>query len=140
PGITASSWFTLKEGVKWYGGFAGNENSLHDRDLAKIHTLNETILTGNNTSYHVLYNTAPLTNAVVIDGFTISGGKTASGNTGANYYGGGFYNTAGSPVLSNLLFKNNTGYYGGGMYNAGSPTLKNVTFLANKAGLQGGAF
>jgi predicted outer membrane repeat protein len=138
PGNTVSSTFTLKEGVKMYGGFAGTETSLSARDTSKIRTNHETILNGGNVNYHVVYNIAALTNATVLDGFTISGGKTLTGNTGANYSGGGFYNIGGSPTLNHLTIKNNNAHYGGGIYNTGNPVLSNIQFISNKASQQGG--
>ncbi|HYK76841.1 MAG TPA: hypothetical protein VEV16_07685, partial [Daejeonella sp.] len=134
PGATAVSSFILQDGVKIYGGFAGIETSLSQRDLSKIRTVNETILHGKKevsdiASYHVVSNTADLTNATLLDGFTITGGAAASAtnsNPGANYFGGGIYNTSGSPVFNNLWIKGNSAVYGGGMYNTGSPLLSNV--------------
>ncbi|HYK55431.1 MAG TPA: putative Ig domain-containing protein, partial [Flavisolibacter sp.] len=138
PGLLNTSYFTLKEGVKIYGGFAGTEESLAVRDTSKIHTDNISVLDGSKgtASYHVVYNTAALTNATVLDGFVISGGATASSggvNPGANYYGGGIYNTAGSAIFSNLWIKENSAVYGGGMYNTGFPQLTKIRFIDNIA-------
>ncbi|MBS9525899.1 Ig-like domain-containing protein [Litoribacter alkaliphilus] len=135
PGTTATSYFTLLEGVKIYGGFAGTEESLEDRDLSLVHTVNETILDGSQgtASRHVVYNIAPLTEESILDGFTVSGGRTLTNGTGASYYGGGIYNTQGSPIFRNLIVSNNTGAYGGGMFNSGSPLLSHVIFKNNIA-------
>ncbi|HYK57087.1 MAG TPA: choice-of-anchor Q domain-containing protein, partial [Flavisolibacter sp.] len=136
PGTTVTSYFTLKEGVKMYGGFVATEQNLSDRDTSKIRTVNETILDGKNTSRHVVYNAAALTVGTVVDGFSIIGGRTAytysSSSLNANYYGGGIYNGGGSPVFNHLWIKNNTGTYGGGMYNSGNAELKNVIFSNNQ--------
>src|SRR5690606_34490175 len=71
----------------------------------------------------------------VLDGFTISGGKSASSSntTSANYVGGGIYNanTASTPVFRNLIIKNNTAVNGAGMFNTGSPELIKVKFIGN---------
>ncbi|HEY1023711.1 MAG TPA: DUF1565 domain-containing protein, partial [Sphingobacteriaceae bacterium] len=52
PGTTTASAFALVSGVKMYGGFAGTETGLAQRDISKLRTENETILDGNSTSYH----------------------------------------------------------------------------------------
>ncbi|HEY1021556.1 MAG TPA: choice-of-anchor Q domain-containing protein, partial [Flavisolibacter sp.] len=139
PGTTAASSFTLKEGVKWYGGFAATETTLAERDTSKIRTDNETILTGNNTSYHVVYNSIPLTNATVMDGFTITRGKTLTGSSGANYYGAGIYNSVATvaAVFRNLVIKNNAAAYGGGVYNIGQAIFSNVIFTDNTSTVDG---
>jgi predicted outer membrane repeat protein len=65
-----------------------------------------------------------------------------SGNTAVDY-GGGMYNEDGSnPVLTNVMFDNNSAGSGSGVFNAGSsPTLLGVTFSGNTgpAGSRGGA-
>src|SRR5690606_15163817 len=63
-GVSASETFTLKEGVKIYGGFAGNESSLAYRTDWKA---NASILDGSNKSYHVVTG-SNLTNAAALDG------------------------------------------------------------------------
>ncbi|MFM6519023.1 MAG: DUF1565 domain-containing protein, partial [Microcystis panniformis] len=96
PTITTdrTATFTLKNQVEIYGGFAGSETSLSQRDIVA----NPTILSGdigtvNNAGdnvYHVL--TANLTtNAAVLDGFTISGGNANGTGTNQNL-GGGLFN------------------------------------------------
>ena len=133
--------FQLKEGVAIYGGFAGTETLRTQRNLA----VNTTILSGdigtvNNASdntYHVVIGT----NNTTLDGFTITGGNANGADEATN--GGGMYNYASSPTLTNIIFSGNStinnqsfgdGGYGGGMFNyASSPTLTNVTFSGNSA-------
>jgi predicted outer membrane repeat protein len=140
PGLKVNNYFTLKEGVKIYGGFAGTEKDLADRDSTAIMTTNETILNGANRSYHVVFNKLALTAETVLDGFTITGGKTAEGSSTADIYnGGGIYNALGKVVFKNLWVKDNTAYYsGGGIFNSGAATFHNITFENNTVTRFGG--
>ncbi|MCQ3935926.1 MAG: hypothetical protein DPW18_02645, partial [Chloroflexi bacterium] len=137
--------FTLKNGVAVYGGFAGTESSLSERDPAA----NVTILSGDigtandmsDNSYHVV-NASSTLNTAVLDGFTITGGNATG--IGSNGNGGGiFILTSASPALSNLIISNNhANDKGGGMYNYIdiTPSLTNVTFTGNSAALGGGVY
>jgi predicted outer membrane repeat protein len=132
--------------VEIYGGFAGTETALAERDWEA----NQTILSGDiNGSGNLAGNaysvvTGSVTDATaVIDGFTITVGN-ADDNTGdpftPNRHGGGMYNSGGSPTVTNSTFSENSAVnFGGGMFNSGSsPTLTNVTFSGNSAGTFGG--
>lgn len=119
--------FSMKEGVKIYGGFAGREQTLEERSLRD----NPTILRGNGNS--VVYNNRNgLTPLAVLDGFTIVGGDGRGG-------GGGIYNSSASPTLSNLTISGNKASQGGGIYNmSANPTLTNVLVSGNQATREGG--
>ncbi|MFK7935740.1 MAG: choice-of-anchor D domain-containing protein, partial [Saprospiraceae bacterium] len=109
--------FALSKDVTIYGGFAGTETTLEERNFA----INETILDGNG-GYHTLIATA-LTRATIIDGFTIQGGSASGGAPTSTYAGADF-----------------TTFRGGGMLlNAASPTITNCIFKYNLASL-GSAF
>jgi hypothetical protein len=136
--------FTLKNGVKLYGGFFGNESTLAQRDPA----VNPTILSGDidkndegtivgNNAYHVVASTG-MDSSAVLDGFVITAGL--ANGPGQYVNGGGMYNQAASPTLVNLTFRRNAANtYGGGMYTmGGSPSLTNVTFEDNTAQTGGG--
>ncbi|NCS53639.1 MAG: cadherin [Microcystis aeruginosa G13-05] len=137
--------FTLKNQVKVYGGFAGTETTLEQRNI----TNNVTILSGDiggttnaqDNVYHVV--TANFTNnTTVLDGFTIAAGNANGTGTDQNN-GGGIFINDGTPILSNLIFdNNNASNYGGGLFNTGAsnPTLTNVTFRNNNAAFGGGIF
>src|SRR5690606_27911726 len=88
--------FSMKEGVKIYGGFPATANSgMDDRDWEE----NETILRGNGNSV-IINNDNGLTEAAVLDGFTITGGNASKG--------GGINNTGVSPTFRNLTIVGNT--------------------------------
>ncbi len=137
--------FTLKNQVKVYGGFAGTETTLEQRNI----TNNVTTLSGDiggttnaqDNVYHVV--TANFTNnTTVLDGFTIAAGNANGTGTDQNN-GGGIFINDGTPILSNLIFdNNNASNYGGGLFNTGAsnPTLTNVTFRNNNAANGGGIF
>ena len=139
-----SAVFSLIEGVKIYGGFAGNEAFLSERDMAANPTVlsgdidkNDTNDDGNFTnqtadsisgsnSYHVLIADATnnaISSAAVIDGFIITGGYFSSGNPEYNMFGGGIvcYGeiNESSPSISNCIFSGNHAGYGGAIGNYG---------------------
>jgi parallel beta-helix repeat protein len=155
--------FLLKAGVKLYGGFAGNETLLSQRNW----TSNPTILSGDfdgddggnamdgftgmeENAYHVVLGVnIPNNGGTVLDGFTIRGGNADTDDTitvyGKNISrgdGGGMGNDSSSPVLTNVTISGNRAsgsYSGGGMYNfSSSPVLTNVTISGNQANRGGG--
>jgi hypothetical protein len=139
--------FSIPPGKALYGGFAGTETSLSQRDLAA----NETILDGQGLWHVVLidaYGSATnITASTVLDGFTITGGNANS--TGLNSAGAGLLNNGAggyvsNPTLANLVIKNNNAVEGAGMLNNGqagmsSPSLLNVKFVDNHATIHAGA-
>jgi len=147
PAPYCTATFQLKNGAALYGGFAGGETGLDQRDWQT----NETILSGdllgndgpgewqNNgeNSYNVV--TGSGTDATtILDGFTITAGNA----NGSDPYrrGGGMYNYQGSPTIRNCTFSGNSAYFmGGGMENlASSPKVTNCIFGGNKALYGGG--
>jgi len=137
--------FQLLSGVALRGGFAGNEDpdtfDLANRNFA----LHETILTGDlngddgpnfvnygENSYQVVTGSATDSTAV-LDGFTITGGN-ANGSIPYDT-GGGMYNAAGSPTVTNCVFTANVADRGGGTgnINSANPTFDNCTVRGNKA-------
>jgi predicted outer membrane repeat protein len=149
--------FQVKNGVKLYGGFAGTETSVGQRNI----TANPTYLSGDidqdgqlaNNSFTIVYTTN-VSNLTLVDGFIITGGNadynlSALGtpqNSGAGWFNVG--STAGGashPVVRNCRFENNYAWgYGGGMFNDGSftgdchPTLENCVFSGNTSRTGGG--
>jgi len=145
PGDPRSATFQMKNGVAIYGGFAGGETELEQRDwLANLTILSGDIgIEGDNSdnSYHVFYHPAStgLGSTAVLDGFTITAGNA---DEYPNNYGGGMYNSYSSPVLTNCTFEGNSaGANGGGMSNSNSsPVLTNCTFSENSADDGGGMY
>jgi len=145
--------FALKNGVSLYGGFAGTETLLSQRN----YTGNQTILSGDigstgvvtDNSIHVVYS-APGTDAsAIIDGFTITLGQ-ADVDDNYSVRGGGMLNDGGgpgnncAPVIRNCKFINNyAAVWGGAMSNAGlnggncNPFIDNCSFINNKADFGG---
>ena len=114
---SSSNGFTLKEGVKVYGGFAGTEAALANRNLSL--TVNKSTLSAGGIKNSVIANSSGLTTATRLDGFTISGALQA-GITNSN---------SSSPTLVNLKI---TGNGAGGVGNmASSPTLINCAIADN---------
>lgn len=132
-GSDKNATFTLANGVKVYGGFAGTESELSQRNW----TINITTLSGNLTggahSLHVVTaNSTALT--TVLDGFTITGGQAPSGA------GGGVYINNGSLTIANCDIVNNSANYGGGLFQEGSGRVDFIDCLIerNHSGNQGG--
>jgi predicted outer membrane repeat protein len=138
PGVTGNrmATFQLKDGVELYGGFAGTEAALGERDWVA----NPTLLSGDldrngvlddGNAYHVVFG-KDITNTAVMDGFIITGGN-ADGEL-SDGSGGGMFNDNSNPTLTNLTFSTNSATYGAGMVNDSSaPTLTNVNFFSNSA-------
>lgn len=156
--------FEIRDGVELYGGFAGSEVSLKQRDWAANPTVLSGDLHGNDgpsfanmeeNSYHVLRmlgpSTAPITAATVLDGFVVEGGN-ADGPNDEQKRGGGLYcdgSSAGlcAPMIRNTVFRSNRAAAAGGGFtckgsNSGacSATLTDVLFQDNWAELGGGLY
>jgi parallel beta-helix repeat protein len=136
--------FSLKNGVAVYGGFAGTETLLTERDPAN----NPVILSGDigiqddteDNCYHVFYHPSGLNLDVtaVIDGFTLADGR--SNGSSPHDSGGCFYNDSSSPTVINCTFSYNMNYNakGGCIYNlTSSPAITNCTFNNNNGGSGG---
>lgn len=133
PGSSSSNdYFINQDNVKIYGGFAGTETDLSDRDLSLIHTTNQTIFSGDisgNDDSNVTYNNSTRSenslkvftltgNNVLFDGFTIADGY-ADGTAGNNRFGAGVYLVENSVTVftaENCIFKDNVSYWGAGIY------------------------
>ena len=143
--------FSLKNGVAVYGGFAGTETLLAERDIAANETIcsgdfnGDDVVTGSGATLAITNNEenafsvffhigVSLDASAELDGVTISGGSGTENN------GGGMYNNECSPTLINCTFSgNDVGVDGGGMYNYYSnPVLTNCRFIGNRVGHFGG--
>ena len=136
--------FRLDKGIEIYGGFAGGEKQLNQRDPIK----SVTVLSGDigvsgdssDNSYHVVTFKDTWVGAV-IDGFTITGGS-ANGPEDKDKVGGGLYNLYSNPILQNCIIKGNSAAENGGAVYSSCKwnilTLTNCTLSDNRAG-RGGA-
>jgi surface protein len=151
---TRDNTFLLVNNVELYGGFAGTETVLTDRDLSL--TANKTTLSGDlatvddntDNTYHVVVSAGEVGSAK-LDGFNLIEGNanddsfgsiTVNTKTIARYYGGGMFNIESSPSLTNVKLTGNTASYGGGIYNYSNSNtiLTNVSLSGNTATYEGG--
>ena len=94
-----SATFQLVSGYPVYGGFAGNEYALEQRNLHDPN--NETILTGYmdwQTNYLNVVSASNVNAATILDGFTITQGEQAGVNL-----------TGGLPTIANCKIHHNNG-------------------------------
>lgn len=136
--------FNLIEGIKLYGGFAGTESLLSERNWSTNVTIlsgdidgNDLNTDGNNiaetytnisgsNSYHVVYanggtGKTNISSATELNGFYITAGAAINPDVSDDKYGGGL------------------NCNGAGLGNESSPTIKNCNFSGNKALRFGGA-
>jgi len=156
-GVDRTVFFELKSGVRLYGGFAGVENTLSQRDWqAHPSVLSGDIgVPGDSTdnSYTILYMDNP-DSLTVLDGFIFRFGNasyTAGDQIAASPYrsGGALYIMAdweAYVLVQNCRFERNSARnHGGAVYvnGAGSydaaPTFRDCIFQQNIAGQDGGA-
>lgn len=157
PQVTAStteSWFELSKDLKIYGGFAGTESSIDQRDIEA----NETILSGDHNgddlpdnfttnrednSLHVIFVTDTVTTASIFDGLHIKNGHTEPDTSSGNRRRGGGMLCYGSPLIQNCTFSQNYGWFGGALYPRGEArgmVVTNCTFRNNSAGWGAGCY
>lgn len=147
--------FVIPSGVTLYGGFAGNETTLAQRDWQANPTVLSGDIDGNDTvdatgvttaqqgsnSFHVL-RASNVSATTRIDGFTVCGGNAGASDAGgwlaANPDGGGLLNEGGTPQLKNLRFVQNGARHGGGLHSSAAVSLEAVRFEQNFAWQNGG--
>ncbi|QNR87218.1 hypothetical protein H9N25_19685 [Pedobacter riviphilus] len=154
--------FLLVKDVKLYGGFAGTETMLANRNLTL--TSNKSILSGDidnndaltdnlsttingNNSYHVVVSAAAM-GAAELNGFTITGGSantnsftTVNGELITRNNGGALYNINATLALSNLIIAyNKASFEGAGIYNYNKATVNasRTSITNNTATVNGG--
>ena len=140
---TGAHSFVMKNGVEIYGGFIPGSSITdlsHNRILPNKGMGDGSVLDADNER-PVIWNDmpergqSPMDGTAVLDGFTITKGAYSG-------HGAGIRNINASPVLRNLVIKNNkTGYpgQGAGIYNYNSsPKISNVSITQNNASLNGG--
>jgi gliding motility-associated-like protein len=153
--------FTLPSGVQIYGGFAGTETLLSQRN----YKTNLTVLSGDigtrgisTDNSYIIVTITNAANTTQIDGFTISGAYNSGGGGGGGN-GGGIYNSVSNasnsskPVIANCNITNCFAQSGGGLSNIGnlgnnsgnialcSPAITNCIFSNDSCsnGFGGGA-
>ncbi|MFH6993382.1 T9SS type A sorting domain-containing protein [Flavobacterium sp. FlaQc-48] len=140
--------FLMQADVKIYGGFAGTEKTLANRDLTL--TANKTILSGDlgtlntaaDNAYHVVVMTGEAGTAE-LNGFTITGGYangsgtliTTNGNAVTRSFGGGMHLASAAPVLANLEFISNMANSGGALalLTGSNASIQDAVFKNNTA-------
>lgn len=141
--------FLLKTGVAVYGGFAGGEMQLSQRnwqtnvtqlsgDLMKNDGAN--FANNSDNAFHVVQGNGSDKTAV-LDGFGITAGNADGDPVGGSLVnsGAGILNDLSSPAISNCRIFGNAAFIGAGMYNSGSSaTLANCSFSGNIAVAYGG--
>lgn len=134
-----TAMFVMEDNVAIYGGYAGYGAANPNAQNSSLYT---TILSGSVApsvnSYHVV--SANGTNATaILDGVTIENGNSYDISGFDTGYGGGIYDSAGSPAITNCVFTNNEAVNGGALYAAAaSPLIVNCAFTGNIA-IYGGA-
>lgn len=143
---SVDTFFTFPHDLSLYGGFAGTEANLSERDW----TANETILSGDHNdddidddfttnkidnSLHVMWLTDTVTAASTIDGFTVRNGITEDGTGIGNDRRAGGILTYGNPSVRNCIFTQNFGHFGGGLYPRGPRPIiiEDCDFINNTA-------
>ncbi len=127
---TYSGGITLKRNLKLYGGFAGNESSLEQRNWKT----NTTIIDANNSGSVVTANAY----LAVIDGFTLTNGSGTLHAATQKLRGGGIICSSYAPKIYNCRIINNTADIGAGICVTDSnftyPEIVNCIIENNTAG------
>ena len=152
-GTDRAETFAIPAGVSVYGGFAGTETTLAERDLS---TAGKTILSGDigtavgadptdlddegydDNVYHVVTMAGA---DAILDGFTVEAGTADGSGTGENV-GGGVYAATAVSLLNLEVRYNQASQNGGGMFlsnsSSGDITVANCTVYNNGSDINGG--
>ena len=126
----------LNQNHSYYGGFAGNETALNQRNI----TAHPTVISGQGILKHI-FNVTSFVDNVRFDGLTVTGGN-ANDASGVDASGGGIVVNRGTVVIANSTFTNNFAtHLGGAVYLVNNPrvTITNSTFTNNTVVSGGGA-
>lgn len=146
PSFGRDKTFFINKDIQLYGGFAGAEQQLSQRDAAA----NPTILSGDlgaagmaaDNAYRVLWLSA-VSPACVLDGFTIAHGNGSQGGGMFLQQQPGQY---AAPTIRNCIFENNNATSGGGLHSqstewAGPPIrIESCIFRNNTASSGAGIY
>jgi len=142
-----SATFALLTGVTVYGGFAGSETSLGQRNPAANLTILAGVLAGDDgpnfanygeNSLHIL-TASDVDETAILDGFFILGGN-ANGTPGLEDRGAGLLVLDASPTVTACVFLRNAAAFGGASHCSGnaSATFTDCAFVDNVASSGGG--
>ncbi len=138
--VSNAASFPLVAGVAMYGGFAGTETALEQRDVAMNASRLSGDLGGSTRSQHVVRaNGVPA--SAVLDGFTISDGRSTSFNS-PDGMGAGLLVTGGGPTIRHCTFSGNESTFqfgGGAAVHSGGALFANCTFR-NNSGIAAGLY
>lgn len=152
---TLNSAIEFKQGINIYGGFAGNETLLEQRDW--VNHITTIDANAGSDIRRVIVQTIDFSSLTSFDGFILTNGSvpgkggaaiirsngvlthcTVSGNF-AGWYGGGIYLMRGSRVENSTITANNSDT-GGGVYLNMGGEVANCFIINNTAWSGGGAF
>lgn len=122
--------FTLKQDVKLYGGFAGGESAIEQRNpVTNAATLSGEIWTESiYWSLHVI----TLAGNATLNGINVVKGN-ANGDANPFDRGGGIYApSVGEVAINGCTFTDNRAAYGGALYSLSSVTVKHSAFVGNQ--------
>lgn len=156
--VLTSESFIIDKNLRIYGGFAGTEENLSERNLGEHLTLltgdlnqddppNDVTANRTDNALHVVKIGSTITNATVLDGLSIAGGAARGSGSGAgdpDIIGGGMY-IRGAPVIRHCTLENNyAANDGAGIYiqkdeqTEDRPLFEECSFLNNFAEEDGG--
>jgi hypothetical protein len=151
-GADRNTSFEVKDGVQVFGGFAGTEASLTDRQVE----MHPTVMSGNigkqdndDNSFNVV-TMKNVSEKTILDGFIITNGyANGDGQVGDQYRsGGGLFvdaSQSANPTVKNCVFIDNFAKDGGAVYvlarNGGRAAVnfRNCHFDTNQSDFDGGA-
>lgn len=141
-GSDRTASFSLADGVRVFGGFAGSETTRAARNWKT----NVTIISGDigtpgdssDNSKNLFRNVdATRASSTVLDGFTLSDAYSSDAD------GGAIQNVDSAPLIRNCVFRNNHARNGGAIFSIGSnpqgSTLLDCEFRDNSSEAEGGA-
>ncbi len=148
-GGSPSSTFLIDENLKLYGGFAGTECNLSERDIQMYPTILSGDLNGDDVLDDFVMNrgdnvmtvvtiTADITNETLVDGFTIRNGHADGGGINDSQTTGGAVYSLGGVVIGNCFFLQNYAMSRGGAVqvqnqSAQGFTIENCRFKKNQS-------
>ncbi|MCF8238359.1 MAG: right-handed parallel beta-helix repeat-containing protein [Saprospiraceae bacterium] len=155
PGDTLEARYFLDKDIHLYGGFAGNETTLDQRDPDAYLTILSGDVQGDDIPgdlfnfrwdnlYTILEITSEVTQAATLDGFIFRGGQAVGDNTLLpNQWGGSIF-CQGSPLIYSCRFVDNyADKRGGAIYvqsdHANGMLIRECQFTNNSSNEDGGA-